>query len=487
MLNIIKAFIKTGLGSVGTIFFGIMSTKIFALTLGTDGIGLLSILRQFRQTGFSLAGMSGESALVQGISSNHDVKRIEYIKSIFLLFLITSFFISVIIFYFAQRISILLFNSSSINDIFLVRLMIIPVILFVFVAYFRSVLNGYKALGYLAITGVISSAATALLSYPVSYFINQGFDHAFILMMIISSSSSILIALMFLHKSGWLFGMFSRLTIKKWALTHFYIIAISMMITGFVHSGTLLLVKGWIVQQWDISSVGLFDASWTISMIYIGLITKSLSTYYLPALSEIKDETEKVLFIRKVFRIVILCLVPSVVFVISIKGLLIGLLYSSEFKEASLIMRWMLIGDYFKVSSWVLTFPMIAYANMKIFVISGLIWWLLFGISNYFIIFIFNSLEGIGLIYLILYAIYFIFSIVYIKKYHKYTFSSGIILQWLIGLAIIIVASISTWLSAGISWVQLFSLCSIVFVYTWYSITKNEKKIMLKILRRKKH
>ena len=204
MLKILKAFFKTGLGSIGTIFFGIISTKIFAVFIGADGIGLLSILRQFRQTGFSLAGMSGEAALVQGIASNNDNKKKEFIKSIFLLYVFSNFIISTAIFVFAPKISFLLFNSHSIDFIILVRWMIIPIVLFVFVAFFRSVLNGYRAIGYLAISIVTNSLIVAILSYPVSNYINKGYDFAFILMMMISSSLSLLIVLFLLYKGGWL-------------------------------------------------------------------------------------------------------------------------------------------------------------------------------------------------------------------------------------------------------------------------------------------
>ena len=85
MINILKAFFKSGLGSIGNIIFGIISTKIFALYTGTEGLGILSILRQFRQTGYSISSISGDAAIVQGVARFNNKKRIEYIQSIFLL------------------------------------------------------------------------------------------------------------------------------------------------------------------------------------------------------------------------------------------------------------------------------------------------------------------------------------------------------------------------------------------------------------------
>jgi enterobacterial common antigen flippase len=485
LLKILKAFLKTGLGSFGTVFFGIISTKIFAVYLGTDGVGFLSTLRQIRNTGFSLAGMSGEAALVQGIASNNKQKKEIFIKTIFILYIFSTVIFGIIYLLFAPTISKYLFNSSSVESIVLVKWMIIPIALFVFVSFFKSILNGYKMIGPLAITTVIGSATTALLAYPASSYIKSGNNIAFIFMMTLTSFFTMLMILFFLYKESCLSWLLSEWKLKKWAVKRFYLISFSMMITGFAHSGTLLLIKGWITQKWDISSVGIFDVSWTISMIYIGLITKSFSTYYLPSLSEIIDTETRIVFIRKVFRLVILLLVPAVVFIVVTKNMIVNLLYSSEFIVATPIIRWMLIGDYFKVSSWVLTFPMIAYSNMKIFIISGLLWWVTFGLLSYISIIYFNSLEGVGLVYLLLYAIYFCFSLIYIYKYHNFSFTIKILIQWVMGLIIVIGASIISWSNTIISANELMLLILIIIFYMWFSIRKDEKNMILLYLNRR--
>ena len=364
--------------------------------------------------------------------------------------------------------------------------MTIPIVLFVFVSFFKSVLNGYRAIGYLSITTVFNSAIIALLSYPVSEYINKGYNYAFVIMMIVSSSLTLLLALIYLHRGGWLSSIFYGWILHNWSIKHFLILALSMMITGIVNSSTLLLIKGWIIQQMDMSSVGIFDVSWTISMVYIGLITKSFSAYYLPSLSEIHDTKKKTFFIRQVFRLVVIILVPAVVFLIVFKRSIINILYSNDFNQASLILRWMLIGDYFKVSSWVLTFPMIAYGDIKMFISSGLIWWMFFGMSSYSTIFFYNSLEGVGVIYLVLYVIYLIFSVIYLYKYHHFTFSLNIIIQWSIGLCIVIGASFTSWSNYAYSGILILLWSAIILTFTYFSITSEEKRKVLKYLHNKK-
>ncbi len=96
MLNLIIAAIKTGLGTVGMLVTGIITTKILALVTGPAGIGLWSLLRQAQQMGASVATLSGATALVQGISSRDGRKRDVYIQTVALLMISTMALVAVV-------------------------------------------------------------------------------------------------------------------------------------------------------------------------------------------------------------------------------------------------------------------------------------------------------------------------------------------------------------------------------------------------------
>jgi len=65
MRELLKAFLKTTSGTIGSLLLGTVSVKITAAMLGPSGIGLLSLLRQIHATTLVVATLSGQTVLVQ--------------------------------------------------------------------------------------------------------------------------------------------------------------------------------------------------------------------------------------------------------------------------------------------------------------------------------------------------------------------------------------------------------------------------------------
>lgn len=66
MLNIIKAILKFGSATLTTIILGIIGTKIMAVMLGPNGIGLLSVIRQIILTSSTAGTMGGKPRWYKG-------------------------------------------------------------------------------------------------------------------------------------------------------------------------------------------------------------------------------------------------------------------------------------------------------------------------------------------------------------------------------------------------------------------------------------
>ncbi|MCA3187119.1 MAG: hypothetical protein INH13_26555, partial [Cupriavidus sp.] len=78
--------------------------------------------------------------------------------------------------------------------------------------------------------------------------------------------------------------------------------------------------------------------------------------------------------LHQYFRFACLASLPLIGSVIVLKPWVIQLLYSKEFLPATQVMKWMLLGDFFKICSWVMAMPMLAYAHTRPFVLSELVW-----------------------------------------------------------------------------------------------------------------
>ena len=154
----------------------------------------------------------------------------------------------------------------------------------------------------------------------------------------------------FALRAGWLRPL-RRWLRDPWErehVRHFFSIALTTLVTGFVGTGSVLAVRAMFVHYGGLPAAGIFDAAWMLSMTYVMLALGSFGTYYLPTLSGVKDPAARVALIQRFLRATIMLGIPLIVGVIVFKPLLIHLLYSEEFRPALTIIRWMLIGDYLK-------------------------------------------------------------------------------------------------------------------------------------------
>jgi len=476
--NLLKAAFKTGSGTVGTLFFGIISTKIMAVVLGPAGVGLLSLLKQVRQVALTFITVNGNAALVQGIASRKTDERDVYISTVFWIILLISVLGSVGMVMLAPEIARKVLGRGDTGAIILIRWLVLPVFLGAVLLFLNGLLNGYRAIGRLALVGVAGALVSALLAYPVAAQVKGGYLLAFIWMMTASIVAAIIVAIYFLWNGGWLRSLLLAVMrgVQSKDAGHFFSIAGTMLITGLAVTGTLLAVRSMIVHEQGLAGAGIFDVAWTLSMMYVGLVTQSFGTYYLPTLSGITDPEERILLMRRLFRLATLFMVPMVVAVIVLKPLVVHLLYSSEFLPSLEIIRWMLIGDYLKITSWVLAFPILAYADMRTFLWSELAWNALFLIGAYLAVVQWGYIEGVGIMFLLLYASYLIFLMIYCRIRHHFTLTRAMIRHWVGGLVLVVAASLYSWNSKDIAWPAGIAWIIVASLLSWLALSRDERK-----------
>jgi O-antigen/teichoic acid export membrane protein len=79
MRELVKAVLKTGSGSGGSLLLGVITMKVMPVVLGPSGVGLYSPLRQTMTSTISLGNLGGAAALVQGLASFNGQARDTYL------------------------------------------------------------------------------------------------------------------------------------------------------------------------------------------------------------------------------------------------------------------------------------------------------------------------------------------------------------------------------------------------------------------------
>lgn len=474
MRELLKATMRTGSGTLLSLLLGIISIKIMAVILGPSGVGLYSLLRQVREFSGTFGTAGGQTAMTQGIASRNGELRESYVATTFWIFAAGALLTVLLLIVLAPWAAPLIFGGES-GRVSLVRWLAFPVAVNIAFVYIGGILNGFRAIGWLALLQVFSALVGVILAYPASRLVEVGYAEAFAVMMGVSQSIGVGFGLWVARREGWLAPLARGLYFHRDSARHFSSIAGVAIVTGLATTGAMLAVRSLFSHYGGLVAAGIFDVAWTLSMVYVMLVLGSFGTYYLPTLSRMEDPTQRALLIKQVMRLATLLMVPLVVAVVTLKPLVIQILYSEEFIPALDIVRWMLIGDYFKVASWVFGMTVLAYADMRVFFWTQLLWSAGFLTLSVLALVGFDAPQGIGIGFLILYVAMLAYHLRYVHIRHGFRPTRAMTVPWLLGLALVIGASISTWSATQTNWTIALLWIAGAVGFSLLALTKSER------------
>lgn len=478
MRELLRAVFKTGSGSAASLALGMLAMKIIAVVLGPAGVGLFSLLRQTQQTALTVAVLNGQMALVQGTASRGGQARVEYLATVLGILALTGSVVSLGVLAFAPRLANWLIGQTDAATVSTVRWLALSIFLSMVAAYLTSLLNGYRAIGRAALVQTAHFGLMAGLAYPAARLVKVGYLMAFGGLLAASALASLAMGGWFAYRSKWLAFLFDKPQhyFSRASARHFLRLAGTMLITGFVGTAVPLAVRALTTRRFGLHGAGIFDVSWTLSMAYVTLILASFSSYYLPTLSQTHDPQARQVLVYRVLRLSMCLMVPLVVMVITFKALVVKCLYTAAFLPSLKIMRWMLIGDYFKVISWVFAIPMVAYADMRTYLWTEVLWGGLMLGGAAISVLGFHSLEGVGISFIGVYITYLGYTLFYVYRRHHLQLERRTVVQWLIGLAVVVSASAQTWNASQVNWVTAGFWLAVTLLFTGVVLNGDDRR-----------
>jgi O-antigen/teichoic acid export membrane protein len=413
------------------------SLKIIAALAGPAAIGLLSTLQQIRETALIGATANGQAAVVQGASVLTGIARREYLRTAAIIFTgATALAATVLALFpgFLARWGGLPPSSAS-----LLRWLSAVVILSSWFVFQSAVLNALGAARRLALLQLAGPGAMALLAWPAAR------GGAFVLLLAASSGLTVLAGCFALRSylptlAGWLRGA-GRPT---WAAArHFFSISAVMLATGLAGSAAFLAVRANILRVEGLAGAGQFDAAWNISMNQVSLVLASLQTHYLPALARASNPEQRRAEITRVLTLA----APASALVIAViayaKPFWLTLFYAAQFHPAAHYLRWTLAGDYLKVSSWILSLPILACADMRVFLLADLAASAAFLGCSAALTRVRTPSESASIAFVLMHALHLAIGAAYVRVRHGFRWRPLLSAVWFAGLAL--VAGVSLW------------------------------------------
>lgn len=112
---------------------------------------------------------------------------------------------------------------------------------------------------------------------------------------------------------------------------------------------------------------------WRLSAAYLMLVTTTLSLYYLPKLTELKDPKEIKAEILQDYKIILPVAAACGLVIYLLRDFIIGVLFTSDFIPMRDLFAWQMVGDTLKIGSWILAYLMLGQALVKMFIVTEVI------------------------------------------------------------------------------------------------------------------
>ena len=229
-----------------------------------------------------------------------------------------------------------------------------------------NLLNGLKQMTRLITTQIIANFLTVGVTIPLVIYYNV---YGSMLAMFIISPIAIYINYRFLLKTGFNIGNVRPLFDKDsfFKLAKFSVMAYTSTLMIPVSQ---LFIRNFIMTSISSQSAGYWQGIDRLSNMYLAIILSSLSLYYLPRLSEIKNpkELRKEIFLGYSILLPLMAVMGLTIYFL--RDFIIHVLYAPSFIPMRELFPFQLLGDFFKIASWLLAFLMVAKAKGKMYIIT---------------------------------------------------------------------------------------------------------------------
>lgn len=396
-LNAISTFIK--------MCTGLISTKVVANIIGPSGVALIGQLGSINTILQGIASGGISSGLTKYIAEyrSEESKIKSYISNGLYVASLFTFIVSLICILANRYLSNKIMLSAEYGYIFLI--LGFTIFLFTINSILISILNGYKEFTKYVIVNISTSIFSLLFSVILCLIWKL---KGAMISAVTFQSIVLIVTIIQCRKCSWFrlsYFIQSKfdINIVKQYLQYILMTLVSLSIIPL----SQIILRSYVISNISITEAGWWEAMNRISNMYLSVITTSLSIYILPRMSEINDKFQLKQELIKYYKFIIPLLLGCIVLIYLLRHLVVWLLYNPEFYPMEKLFIWQLIGDFFKITSWILSYLMLAKSMTKEFIITEIFFGLLMLGLSYFFVRNFGTV-GLNIGYMINYIIYFL-------------------------------------------------------------------------------
>lgn len=349
---------------------GLVINKCIAIYSGPAGIALFGVIKNFHVFFGSILKLGSDNVIINRASkaSKSNAQKKELISSILKLCIFQIMFVFFTFIIMDGLIYDLVFQSIiPSEEKWLVRLILILIFLTVFSEMIVSFFNGLLDLKKVFISGFSGSFLTMLLALsiqPTSFF-------EISILALSSGSFSAIILLYFLFQNSYIFSLDEDRLHKTPETT--LPISLPLLIQPILVSTAFLVIQNLISSSYGMKELSFFVLCTTLVGVIMSLMMASGRMYFLPKLGSLIDLDERNRFFQTniYFFLIAASIVSFIIFFFA--PLIIQILYSDKFLEASLLLSLLSSTVILKSFEWIIAISSWEKSRYKIYIIPEFI------------------------------------------------------------------------------------------------------------------
>ena len=372
--DILKSFSIVGSAQIVNIVIGILRTKLFAVFLGPTGVGLLGLFQSIVDIIKNVTGLGLNVSAVKFVAEANAEKDNELVSAIIAILkkwgIITGLAGTIITISLNAPLSEFTFGNS------LYRFPIIALsttLFFTSVAQmYLGILQGLREMKHFVLASVWGYLLGFLITIPMVYF---GGQNSVVYVIIINSVTLFLSTNYYFRKIKYRYikNSFSEVLRKGKKIVQ---LGSYMTFTTIVATLTLYIIRQYILTHDSMEGVGIFQASWSLAIIYIGIILNAMGADYYPRLAMISDNDSRLNILTNEQTMVTLLIgSPVVILMLLFMPVSVRILYSESFLEGLSIFQWMIIGVFSKLLTQPLGYVLLVKEKGIKYIVSSSSWY----------------------------------------------------------------------------------------------------------------
>lgn len=414
-MKLLKTGILNGIATVVKMFTMLIVNKLLAAYVGPSGYAVIGQFQNAVQivTTFSSGTLNNGVIKYTAEYGNNTSKQQTLWKTAGSIALLSTILLSLVIILFRDKLATYFLHDSSLSNVFVWFAISLP--LFVFNALLLAILNGKKEIRIYVIANIVGSIVMLISASIMTITWHLA---GALIALATYQSFAFFITLYLASKQKWFKFYYLLGEIDKTTAINLGKFALMALVSAICVPTSQMIIRNHLIDMTSLQAAGYWDAMWRLSSAYLMLITTTLSVYFLPRFSEIKDNQELKKEIIQGYKYLLPLVIIFALCIYSCRELIITLLFTNKFLPMQSLFFWQLVGDCFKVASWILAFIMLAKAMTKLFIIieiiSSIMWIALsFICINYF------GDTGVVIGYMINYIVYFFIIFLIFYSYLK--------------------------------------------------------------------